>query len=121
MQQCDHNIFVRITPRYNLINDSPFGYQSVLFESAVEHNGTDEQEAKWLCLTRFGNILGIYCQTGLRHGSFVLGLVITATFDPATDEFVVHLPTVSSAKFWPVGLGSSTTDVVVMEQLITAD
>jgi acyl-CoA oxidase len=21
MQQCDHNIFVRITPRYNLIND----------------------------------------------------------------------------------------------------
>jgi hypothetical protein len=106
---------------FMLTTRSPFGYQSVLFESAVEHNGTDEQEAKWLCLTRFGNILGIYCQTGLRHGSFVLGLVITATFDPATDEFVVHLPTVSSAKFWPVGLGSSTTDVVVMEQLVSGE
>ena len=46
------------------------------------------------------------------------GLETTATFDPVKDEFVVNSPTVSSAKFWPAGLGFSTTHAVVMAQLV---
>lgn len=106
---------------FTLTTRSPFGHQSVLFEPAIEHNGTDEQKAKWLSLARSGTILGTYCQTELGHGSFVRGLETTATFHSATDEFVIHSPTVSSAKFWPAGLGTSTTHAVVMAQLVVGE
>lgn len=44
------------------------------------------------------SIIGCYAQTELGHGSNVQGLETTATFDPATDEFVMHSPTVTSTK-----------------------
>ncbi|KAF1351516.1 acyl-CoA oxidase [Lizonia empirigonia] len=126
MQEYDHDIFVWVTPRYNLMNAredicSPFGHQGVLFELAIERNGTEEQRARWLLLARSGRILGTYCQTELGHGSFVRGIETTATFDQSTDEFIVHSPTVSSAKFWPAGLAFSTTHAVVMAQLIVGE
>jgi acyl-CoA oxidase len=49
----------------------------------------------------------------------VQGLETTATFDQAKNEFVIHSPTISSTKFWPAGLGfSTTTHSVVMAQLV---
>mgnify|MGYP003767702083 FL=1 len=42
---------------------------------------TDQQRAKWEPLTRKGVILGSYAQTELGHGSDVVGLETTATFD----------------------------------------
>ncbi|KAH7397212.1 hypothetical protein BKA66DRAFT_408587 [Pyrenochaeta sp. MPI-SDFR-AT-0127] len=119
MTMHDHDLFVWITPRYNLINASPFGHKAVLFEPAIEHNGTEEQKLQWLQLARPGRILGTYAQTELGHGSFVRGIETTATFDPKTDEFIIHSPTLSSTKFWPAGLGFSTTHAVVMARLIS--
>jgi acyl-CoA oxidase len=97
---------------------SPFGHKAVLFEPAIEHNGTEEQKAQWLTVAKSGKILGTYAQTELGHGSFVRGLETTATYVENTDEFVIHSPTVSSTKFWPAGLGFSTTHSVVMAQLV---
>jgi hypothetical protein len=37
-------------------------------------------------------------QTELGHGSNVQGLETTATFDPKTDELVIHSPTLTSSK-----------------------
>ncbi|KAF2123520.1 acyl-CoA oxidase [Dothidotthia symphoricarpi CBS 119687] len=118
MMRYNHDVFVSITPRYNLINASPFGHQGILFEPAIEHNGTEEQKAQWLPLAKSGKILGTYAQTELGHGSFVRGVETTATFDAEMDEFVIHSPTVSSTKFWPAGLGFSTTHGVVMAKLL---
>jgi alkylation response protein AidB-like acyl-CoA dehydrogenase len=97
---------------------SPFGHKAVLFEPAVEHNGTEEQKAKWLPLIYSGKILGTYAQTELGHGSFVRGLETTATFEKETDEFIINSPTASSTKFWPAGLAYSTTHAIVMAQLL---
>jgi acyl-CoA oxidase len=139
MLEHDHEYFVWITPRYNLVNaryvesarkhfgidelalGSPFGHKAVLFEPAMEHNGTEEQKARWLPLARSGKILGTYAQTELGHGSFVRGIETTATFDPNTDELVVHSPTISSTKFWPAGLGFSTTHGAVMARLVVGE
>lgn len=44
---------------------------------------------------------GAYAQTELGHGSNVRGLETTATFDPATDEFIIDSPTLTSMKWWP--------------------
>ncbi|XP_044947151.1 putative peroxisomal acyl-coenzyme A oxidase 1.2 [Hordeum vulgare subsp. vulgare] len=57
--------------------------------------------------------------TELGHGSNVQGLEITATFDPSTDEFVMHSPTLTSSKWWPGGLGKASTHAFVYARLIT--
>ncbi|KAG6511643.1 hypothetical protein ZIOFF_029718 [Zingiber officinale] len=59
---------------------------------------TDEQQKKWLPLAYKMQIIGCYAQTELGHGSNVQGLETTATFDPKTDEFVTHNPTLTSSK-----------------------
>ena len=77
-----------------------------MFVPAIKGQGTDEQHQKWLPLAYKMQIIGCYAQTELGHGSNVQGLETTATFDPQTDEFVIHSPTLTSSKWWPGGLGA---------------
>ncbi|KAL4351354.1 hypothetical protein GQ457_06G037570 [Hibiscus cannabinus] len=90
-----------------------------MFIPAIKGNGTKEQKAKWLPMAYKVQILGCYAQTELGHGSNVRGLETTATFDPQTDEFVLHSPTLTSSKWWPGGMGKVSTHAVVYARLIT--
>lgn len=63
-------------------------------------------------------IIGCYAQTELGHGSNVQGLETTATFDPQTDEFIIHSPTLTSSKWWPGGLGKVATHAIAYARLI---
>lgn len=69
-----------------------------MFVPAIKGQGTEEQQHKWLPLAYKFQIIGCYAQTELGHGSNVQGLETTATFDPKTDEFVIHSPTLTSSK-----------------------
>lgn len=69
-----------------------------MFIPAIKGQGTEEQQKKWLPLAQKMKIIGCYAQTELGHGSNVQGLETTATFDPKTDEFVIHSPTLTSSK-----------------------
>ena len=42
----------------------------------------------------------------------------TATFDKATDEFILHTPTVTATKYWPGDLGLTSNHAVVMARMI---
>ncbi|KAL8539837.1 hypothetical protein ACS0TY_001438 [Phlomoides rotata] len=90
-----------------------------MFIPVIKGQGTDEQQRKWLSLAYKMQIIGCYAQTELGHGSNVQGLETTATFDPQTDEFVIHSPTLTSKKWWPGGLGKVSTHAVVFARLIT--
>ncbi|XP_027180393.1 peroxisomal acyl-coenzyme A oxidase 1 [Coffea eugenioides] len=90
-----------------------------MFVPAIKGQGTDEQQRKWLPLAYKMQIIGCYAQTELGHGSNVQGLETTATFDPQTDEFVIHSPTLTSSKWWPGGLGKVSTHGLVYARLIT--
>ncbi|KAG6428428.1 hypothetical protein SASPL_112679 [Salvia splendens] len=100
-----------------------------MFVPALKGQCTDEQQSKWLPLAYKMQIIGCYAQTELGHGSNVQGLETTATFDPQTDEFVIHSPTLTSSKcyhtvevlctWWPGGLGKVSTHAVVYARLIT--
>ncbi|KAL0324501.1 UNVERIFIED_CONTAM: Peroxisomal acyl-coenzyme A oxidase 1 [Sesamum calycinum] len=90
-----------------------------MFVPAIKGQGTDDQQQKWLPLAYKMQIIGCYAQTELGHGSNVQGLETTATFDPRTDEFVIHSPTLTSSKWWPGGLGKVSTHAVVYARLIT--
>ena len=46
------------------------------------------------------------------------GLETTATLDKATDEFVIHTPTIRATKFWPGALGVQATHAIVYARLI---
>ncbi|XP_027335035.1 peroxisomal acyl-coenzyme A oxidase 1-like isoform X2 [Abrus precatorius] len=90
-----------------------------MFIPAIKGQGTEEQQQKWLPLAQKMQIIGCYAQTELGHGSNVQGLETTATFDPKTDEFVIHSPTLTSSKWWPGGLGKVSTHAVVYARLIS--
>ncbi|KAJ9173358.1 hypothetical protein P3X46_016503 [Hevea brasiliensis] len=90
-----------------------------MFVPAIKGQGTEEQQQKWLPLAYKMQIIGCYAQTELGHGSNVQGLETTATFDPESDEFVIHSPTLTSSKWWPGGLGKVSTHAVVYARLIT--
>ncbi|XP_062073935.1 peroxisomal acyl-coenzyme A oxidase 1-like [Humulus lupulus] len=90
-----------------------------MFVPAIQGQGTDEQQDKWLPLAYKMQIIGCYAQTELGHGSNVQGLETTATFDPQADEFIINSPTLTSSKWWPGGLGKISTHAVVYARLIT--
>uniref|UniRef100_A0A3Q3EMN4 Peroxisomal acyl-coenzyme A oxidase 1 n=1 Tax=Labrus bergylta TaxID=56723 RepID=A0A3Q3EMN4_9LABR len=62
-------------------------------------------------------IIGTYAQTEM--GTHLRGLETTATYDPATQDFVLNSPTISSIKWWPGGLGKTSNHAIVLAQLYT--
>ncbi|XP_068216006.1 peroxisomal acyl-coenzyme A oxidase 1-like [Palaemon carinicauda] len=92
-----------------------------VFLPAVAGQGDAEQRKEWIGRIEKREVLGTYAQTELGHGSFLRGLETTATYDPATQEFILHSPTITAAKWWPGGLANSSTHAAVMALLYSKD
>lgn len=90
-----------------------------MFIPSLLAHATPEQQAKWLPPSLALEIVGTYAQTELGHGTFVRGLETVAVFDPDTDEFIVHSPTLTSTKWWPGGLGKTATHIILMARLVS--
>ena len=97
----------------------PIDFTERIFYNAVSGQGTEEQKKKWLPLAGSGEILTCYAQTEMGHGTFVRGLETTATYDPVTQEFIVHSPTLTSTKWWSGCLGITATHAILVARLIT--
>ncbi|VDM36834.1 unnamed protein product [Toxocara canis] len=95
----------------------PMSLHYVMFIPTLQGQTDDEQLNHWLPLAVSRSIIGTYAQTELGHGNGKLET--TATYDPATDEFILHTPSISAAKWWPGGLGKSSNYAIVVAQLIT--
>ena len=70
---------------------------------------------EWLPKALGLKLIGTYAQTELGHGTFVRGLQTTATYDPDSQQFILHTPTLTATKWWPGGLGKTSTHVVSFE------
>lgn len=90
-----------------------------MFIPSILSQGTEEQQAKWLPLCMNLQLIGTYAQTELGHGTFLRGLETVAVYDPESETFVLHSPTLTSTKWWPGGLGKTCTHAVVMARLVT--
>uniref|UniRef100_M4C1G3 Acyl-coenzyme A oxidase n=1 Tax=Hyaloperonospora arabidopsidis (strain Emoy2) TaxID=559515 RepID=M4C1G3_HYAAE len=88
-----------------------------MFIPTLENQGDESQRAKWLPLAKQYKILGAYAQTELGHGSNVQGIETVATFDKATQEFILDSPTLTSRKWWPGGLGKTANHAIVHARL----
>ncbi|CAI5758715.1 unnamed protein product [Candida verbasci] len=92
-----------------------------LFISCIRGNGTYEQLKYWALDKETATIKGIYgCfgMTELAHGSNIMGLETTATFDKANDEFIINTPHIGATKWWIGGAAHSSTHCTVYARLI---
>lgn len=95
------------------------GVQWGLFGSAVMHLGTAEHHNKWLPGIMNLEIPGCFAMTETGHGSDVASIATTATYDSATEEFIIHTPFRAA---WKDYIGNAANDglgAVVFAQLVT--
>uniref|UniRef100_A0A7E4ZVT0 Acyl-coenzyme A oxidase n=1 Tax=Panagrellus redivivus TaxID=6233 RepID=A0A7E4ZVT0_PANRE len=84
---------------------------------AIQNQSDEEQMEEWLELIITRSIVATYAQTELGHGTNLSKLETTATYDPETEEFILHSPTITATKWWPGALGKSSNYAIVMAQL----
>ncbi|MEU8901451.1 acyl-CoA dehydrogenase [Nocardia sp. NPDC048505] len=94
------------------------GVQWGLFGGAVENLGTERHRDHITRLLSL-DLLGCFAMTESGHGSDVANLETTATYDPATQEFVIHTPTPSARKDYIGGAAEHARMAAVFAQLIT--
>ena len=99
--------------------ENPFSLHTDMFIPSISGQGTKEQQNKWMPLALNYDIIGCYAQTEMGHGTYVRGLETTATYDPITQEFDIHSPTLTSIKWWPGSLGVISTHAIVTARLVT--
>ncbi|KAL5478962.1 hypothetical protein ACEPAI_2249 [Sanghuangporus weigelae] len=96
----------------------PMGLHVTAFEPVVMSQGSEELKAKFGPLIKHRGIIGCYLQTELGHGTNVSQLETTATYIPESEEFEIHSPTLTSAKWWIGTLGKTANFGVVQARLI---
>uniref|UniRef100_A0A8C6YN89 Acyl-coenzyme A oxidase n=1 Tax=Naja naja TaxID=35670 RepID=A0A8C6YN89_NAJNA len=90
-----------------------------MFLPTLLTQATQEQQDRFFMPAWNLEIIGTYAQTEMGHGTHLRGLETTATYDPATQEFILNSPTVTSIKWWPGGLGKTSNYAIVLAQLYT--
>ncbi|XP_046845069.1 peroxisomal acyl-coenzyme A oxidase 1-like isoform X2 [Xenia sp. Carnegie-2017] len=102
-----------------VIQVAPFALHRSMFTTMIKNQSTSEQLKKWMPLIEKYQIIGSYAQTELGHGTNVRALETTATYNPSTETFILHSPTLMSTKWWPGSIGHTATHVILMARLIT--
>ncbi|MFZ2527690.1 MAG: acyl-CoA dehydrogenase [Rhodococcus sp. (in: high G+C Gram-positive bacteria)] len=95
------------------------GVQWGLFGGAIENLGTQRHHDRYIRPLIHLDLLGCFAMTETGHGSDVQALETTATYDPATGEFVIDSPTPSARKDYIGGAAQHATVAAVFAQLIT--
>ena len=96
-----------------------FGVQWGLFGSAILNLGTDYHHKTFLPGVTRLDTPGCFAMTETGHGSDVASIGTTATYDPATQEFVVNTPDRHSYKDYIGNAALHGEAAVVFAQLYT--
>ncbi|GAA1489024.1 acyl-CoA dehydrogenase [Brachybacterium sacelli] len=95
------------------------GVQWGLFTSAIVQLGDEQQQKAWVPDAMSLATPGAFAMTEIGHGSDVQSLATTATYDPATEEWVLNTPIRAA---WKEFLGNAALDAkaaTVFARLIT--
>ena len=89
-----------------------------LFGGSIFFLGTEKHHATYMEDVATMKLPGCFAMTELGHGSNVMGLETTATYDPETDEIVVHTPSESARKEWIGNAALHAKMATVFAQLV---
>lgn len=91
-----------------------------LFNNAMRALGT-ERHMKYYEAAWNRDIVTCLAITEVSHGSNTKSVRTTATYDPATQEFIINTPDFEAAKCWVGNLGKTATIAMTFANLYTAD
>ncbi|WP_109506433.1 acyl-CoA dehydrogenase family protein [Nocardioides speluncae] len=97
-----------------------FGVQFGLFGGAILQLGSERHHAAYLSDLISGRLMGCFAMTETGHGSNVQALGTTATYDAATQEFVITTPDRSARKDYIGNAARHAELAVVFAQLLPA-
>jgi acyl-CoA oxidase len=97
------------------------GVQWGLFGGAIENLGTERHHKEYVQKIIDLDLLGCFAMTETGHGSDVQALETIATYDPATQQFVIDSPTRTARKDYIGGAAETARVAAVFAQLITPD
>jgi acyl-CoA oxidase len=97
------------------------GVQFGLFGGAILMLGSKRHHDAYLEDLIAGRLLGCFAMTESGHGSNVQALGTTATYDAATDEFVISTPDDTSRKDYIGNAAQHAQAAVVFAQLLVED
>ncbi|KAI5641659.1 acyl-CoA oxidase domain-containing protein [Phthorimaea operculella] len=92
-----------------------------LFSNALLSLGTERHLKFYEDTISKRKILASFALTEIAHGSDARLMRTTATYDPASKQFVIHTPDFEAAKCWVGNLGRTCTHSLVFAQLVTPD
>lgn len=95
------------------------GVQWGLFGSAIFQLGTEKHHDEWLEGVIDLSLPGAFAMTETGHGSDVAAIGTTATYDPETEEFVIHTPFRGAYKDYLGNAALHGKAATVFAQLIT--
>ena len=108
MLVCDMSLMVKM------------GVQWGLFGGAIHALGNEQHHREYLPAVMSVDLPGCFAMTETGHGSDVQNLRTTATYDPKTEEFVVHTPDESARKDYIGNAARDGRSAVVFAQLHSA-
>ncbi|KAI8988537.1 acyl-CoA dehydrogenase/oxidase [Mycotypha africana] len=95
-----------------------FFVHDALFKNVVNMLGNEEQKNRYNDDISNFRILGCFAMTELGHSSALRDIETVATYDIATDEFILDSPTITATKWWIGMAGQTATHAVVIAQTV---